>query len=103
MKKVIRDKWVKALRSGKFKQGDGQLMQDHGPDDQRYCCLGVLCKITGNANNRDMCQGFPKDDGKTEDFCGLTAVLQSRLAEMNDEGKTFDEIANYIETHVEAN
>lgn len=29
--------WVKALRSGKFKQGTGALRDEKG----RYCCLGV--------------------------------------------------------------
>ena len=36
-------KWVAALRSGDYKQGRGDL---HIPDD-RYCCLGVACEISG--------------------------------------------------------
>ena len=34
-------KWVKALRSGRYKQGKRRLKQD-----DRYCCLGVLCNIS---------------------------------------------------------
>lgn len=34
-------KWVKALRSGQFKQGIEKLKRD----DDRYCCLGVVCAL----------------------------------------------------------
>lgn len=33
-------KWVKALRSGKYKQGFCQLRRGDS-----YCCLGVLCEV----------------------------------------------------------
>lgn len=42
MKKEIADKWTKALRSGEYKQGAGALKRD-----DCYCCLGVLCDISG--------------------------------------------------------
>lgn len=35
-------KWVDALRSGQYKQGQGQLSVDN-----KYCCLGVLCDVLG--------------------------------------------------------
>jgi len=38
-KKLLR-KWLKALRSGKYKQGKGKLY-----GEGRYCCLGVLQKV----------------------------------------------------------
>jgi hypothetical protein len=37
--------WVKALRSGDYKQGRSQLFIKDWMDDS-YCCLGVLCDIT---------------------------------------------------------
>lgn len=40
MKKKIADRWVRALRSGKFKQTTGNLEQDG-----MNCCLGVLCRL----------------------------------------------------------
>lgn len=40
MDKKIKEKWVKALRSKKYKQTRGSLKDDSG-----YCCLGVLCDI----------------------------------------------------------
>lgn len=43
MKKFVAIKWVKALRSGKYKQGRRRLKSL----DNSYCCLGVLCEIMG--------------------------------------------------------
>lgn len=40
MKKSIMTKWVKALRSGEYKQGFGYLC-----NEGNHCCLGVLCEI----------------------------------------------------------
>jgi hypothetical protein len=40
----IKAKWVQALRSGEFKQGVAKL---HDPQDNTFCCLGVLCKVMG--------------------------------------------------------
>ena len=33
-------KWIKALRSGEYKQSTKRLQTDRG-----YCCLGVACKV----------------------------------------------------------
>lgn len=41
MKPEIKQKWLEALRSGKYKQGTGKLASF----ENRYCCLGVLCEI----------------------------------------------------------
>lgn len=47
MKKTIKKLWIKALRSGKYKQASGHLRKNGG-----FCCLGVLCDLykqtTGN-------------------------------------------------------
>ncbi len=43
MNKEIKEKWLKALRSGEYKQGRGYLRKESG-DEDRYCCLGVLAK-----------------------------------------------------------
>lgn len=40
MKKSIANKWVKALRSGKYTQTKNNLCNDVG-----HCCLGVLCEL----------------------------------------------------------
>lgn len=35
--------WLRDLRSGKFKQGQGVLVSNEG-EQPEYCCLGVACK-----------------------------------------------------------
>jgi len=45
MKKDIAKKWIKALRSGKYKQGKGYLKQFNDKNEPRHCCLGVLCEL----------------------------------------------------------
>lgn len=40
MNKVVKVKWLKALRSGKYKQAKGQLK-----DGNKFCCLGVLTDL----------------------------------------------------------
>jgi hypothetical protein len=46
MKKAVMKKWVAALRSGKYKRGSGWLRKRLNGQD-RFCCLGVLCDISG--------------------------------------------------------
>lgn len=44
MRRVVRDRWVAALRSGEFQQGQFRLRQTRG-DVTQLCCLGVLCEL----------------------------------------------------------
>lgn len=45
MKKRVLTKWLKALRSGKYKQGRGALCQIDKKGNESFCCLGVLCDL----------------------------------------------------------
>jgi hypothetical protein len=45
MKREIGEKWVKALRSGEYRQGHGTLRVFH---NESYCCLGVLTVVHNN-------------------------------------------------------
>lgn len=49
MDKAVKERWVAALRSGKYRQGREYLRED--PEDRhhhaKFCCLGVLCKVEG--------------------------------------------------------
>lgn len=40
MNQEVKQKWVDALRSGKYEQGSGILRYR-----DRFCCLGVLCDL----------------------------------------------------------
>ncbi len=106
MKKDIADKWVTALRSGKYKQTQGQLKSE-----DRYCCLGVLCEIslqgtwkgrtyfTGHSTDNDSTVGLTvRDWSGLKESCGHLGNTEIHsLAGMNDEGSTFNEIADIIE------
>lgn len=112
MKPEIKAKWLEALRSGNYEQGKGALRRQ-----QSFCCLGVLCdlhaKETGEQweeeaeaeHNVRMYLGEPN---YLPEEVMEWAELQSPnppvgasnlfIANHNDQGKTFPEIANLIET-----
>ena len=46
MNTQIKQKWIDALRSGKYEQGSEKLRTVTG-----YCCLGVLCDLYSQEHN----------------------------------------------------
>lgn len=91
-------KWVAALRSGEYKQISGQLRNAAG-----HCCLGVLCDISGAGGWSDN-NYIAADDERSGslpfgvlDLTDISFADERRLADMNDSGATFAEIADYIE------
>lgn len=94
--------WSAALRSGEYKQGKDRL---HDPDNNTYCCLGVLCHIEGKPTEGTIypelvnpaihtCTGFMPQWRFHDEKTGSRYV---ELAAMNDDGWTFDEIADIID------
>jgi len=101
--------WVDALRSGKYEQTKRRLKGNSG-----HCCLGVACQ-----EFKDELDLEETTDGETYSFNGMPQELPSIvknhlglltangsvvsyrecLSSMNDNGKTFDEIADFIEEH----
>lgn len=104
-------KWVAALRSGKYKQGGGCLRQEL-EDGYRHCCLGVACEVA-------------IEEGLIESYDGDKPLLDARpevqnalalatprgsydgpkgsydggcLTEANDQRTSFAEIADIIES-----
>lgn len=88
----VKARWVEALRSGKYGQGVGMLRDKDG----HYCCLGVLCEVTGW--EYEPVDAFP-DDHDT-DAAGVSGEATGVLARMNDSGKRFADIADYIEANL---
>ena len=100
-------KWLVALRSGKYKQGNGILLDDEGG----YCCLGVLQSIVGAPCKGDFLDpkvarevGLPNLRTPMDDLT-KSRNPQARLAVMNDgladqEPRSFLEIADWIEEHL---
>ncbi len=84
------------MRSGKYKQGKDTLKNNDG----LYCCLGVLCSITKmkNWNGENELPYHVLEKLEMKHSAGLFGVGKSRcLASLNDNGKTFEEIADIIE------
>jgi len=107
--------WVAALRSKRWKKTHGTLKDEHG-----NCCLGVLCEVLDKkpmyrTNGAYEFDGFtatlPQDvrqraqikTGEAAPYRRVTidgATFHS-LADANDGGCTFEQIADWIEEHWE--
>lgn len=107
MNTEIKQRWIKALRSGKYAQGRRKLKQVTPISGFEYCCLGVLLDIEEPEGwgedgiratiHRHSQGGMPSDGFLAQ--CGLDYVHAATLARMNDapRQKSFLEIADYIE------
>ena len=101
--KQLKNKWVKALRSGKYVQTQG-VLKERLPGNNKYahCCLGVLgelCGVTSMTGSQSILikgLGLKGITKVPKDFLE-NSILQDTLAEMNDDGYSFTEIADYIE------
>lgn len=99
MDKKTKTKWLKALRSGKYKQGMESLSQGRG-EQKTFCCLGVLCDVL-DVDFRSNGAYLPRGLGKK---VGLDKEAQEDLANKNDgrcgeKALSFKQIANFIEKH----
>ena len=92
MNSELKTRWIEALLSGKYEQGIGQLKDNKG----RYCCLGVLRDIAGITKNQCRDEMGVIDKLKHE----VSRTEQYRLAQMNDNGSSFIQIAQYIEENL---
>ncbi len=95
MDRKLRDKWLKALRSGKFRQAQGRLRRvDRKTGEESFCCLGVL----------GTCSGASKETLRSKEMygnsCGLNNNQTRKLSTMNDTGQSFEQISNWIERNV---
>lgn len=103
----IKQRWVEALRSGQYKQGQGCLKQNDA-----YCCLGVLCELhrqdfPGKGWQRKNQHGgqfsyisrdavnYPPEEMSA--WTGLNPSVYDLLADANDSGADFPTIASLIE------
>lgn len=107
-----RREWVNALRSGAYDRASGQLRTAYG-----YCCIGVACDLYAEATGA---ADWDEDTFLGREYYAAESVLeyfgltdqgsrhdsdkdidsQYRYAGMNDEGASFDEIADAIEKNL---
>ena len=126
MKKSIANKWVEALRSGKYQQAKGKLVVFDEEHEKAvgFCCLGVLGAVCGieltdlerrgslRDTRREQCglsdaYGAPYNDemeplkivlSVKDEETGEKVKTEFRdLAEANDNGASFETIATWIE------
>jgi len=102
---TIRREWVKALRSGKYKQGKEQL---HTPIDrynpeEKHCCLGVLELLAVKAGVPDAQNlKWAKLNSRTGCTSAQASILYKSLSFINDKkGDTWPEICELLETKPE--
>lgn len=119
MDKVMKRRWLKALRNDKYKQTTGTLCRGEG-ENREYCCLGVLCDLYKTTELGKKARAKWVENGDTDLIgfrlsstvftrmpsvsirknLGLLSKEADTLADMNDCGKSFKQIANYIEKHL---
>lgn len=98
MKKLVAKKWIKALRSGQYRQGTQRLKLNG-----KYCCLGVLNQLYPELNLSDESSRVLWNykaiglNSATGTLCWESDGSVMSLARLNDNGFTFDEIADIIQ------
>lgn len=120
MKAALKRKWIAALRSGKYKQGDGALRAEQADGEERWCCLGVLASVAGCRwkeryavfslsgefkANTPMGNWFIPDRIAKRIGIGVAGeedekTPQRILANKNDQPESFGEIATWIEKNL---
>ena len=111
MKKTIKNRWLAALRSDKYRQGTEALRSGN-----TFCCLGVLCDLHAQATfvtwEYDEPTGRYSYLGETIllplavcEWAGIEAqnplALSVFLTTHNDaRGRSYKQIARLIDTHL---
>lgn len=111
----FKTKFLFALRSGSFKQGTTYLYSSY---DDTYCCIGIAARICGillevmdrqclfndhSKTAREVARkhNFPELLIGSDSMAKFDAnIVVTTLVRMNDGGKTFLDIANWIETEL---
>lgn len=120
LKLRVKERWLKALRSGDFKQGQGKLKQQNDDLENEHCCLGVLLEAGLGAeasqynvyaeawvgasqtliNTIQLSQAFKSYNAKKLPENDVDDAQQA-LINMNDEKRwSFKKIANWIEKNL---
>lgn len=117
MKKEIAEIWITALESGKYEQTTGVLKDHVG-----YCCLGVLCDISGLGTFGESDTEYPVYTLPNDNFSNCSLPFEvldwadisdefgsfdetdsfKTLSVLNDSGKSFTEIAEIIRNNYQS-
>jgi hypothetical protein len=124
MNQEYKNEWVKALRSGEYEQGTGKLCSIDENGKNSFCCLGVLYDLAVKKepekfswdNKSVIDTAYPVSDNISDDGILLPEWFVEHinfeggssgkfiidddefyLYDMNDDGMTFNQIADSIE------
>lgn len=117
MNPAYKQRWIEALRSGKFTKTTGRLCRTSSNNlsgcPVGHCCLGVLCElgVEDGKVKKSRSQAAPSlasfngnNDGLDDDLMelfGVTFSQRDTLVTMNDqEHASFSEIADWIEKNL---
>ena len=120
MNPEVKVKWLAALRDGTRPQGKRYLLADG-----KYCCLGVLCELAAEGgvaeattivrspdswNPGMQVTRFDGDENslppsvqswaRVAEFGDSVSYTSDSLAARNDEGESFESIADWIEANL---
>jgi hypothetical protein len=104
--KVFKKQWLKALKSGDYKQGTGSLISRNSNQENTYCCLGVAAHMCGSGDSILRCKYFIK---KGEGLRGISKIpdilkgdsgLPETLAQLNDAEDNFELVIEFIENNL---
>lgn len=110
----VKQRWLEALRSGKYAQTRNALRRPLAEDEttEGFCCLGVLCDVldpNGWEDELDIAgyRNWRHPTGRAatslpialEEQLGLTGVI-GELIDQNDDGSPFASIADFIEANL---
>lgn len=103
-----RQQWIDALKSGKYKKGEGRLKTN----DNCYCCLGVLAELNNDLDENNCFKGFSVallrnhtaglirnlniPSSHEYNHYGLNEDIQNKLATINDDYDTFEPVIEAI-------
>lgn len=94
----FKQKWVKALRSGGYKQGAGSL---YNPTSKSYDPIGVAHKVVGVKNKVIANRAYPTKNHKfVPALLANDNEIVQKIASFNDRGMSFKWIASYIEKYL---
>lgn len=115
MESGLKSRWIDALTGGEYLQARGTLFDGYVKEEggkPKMCCLGVLEHICGTPPEEmetcEMPDVIPDAGANSPDDVlnqliptdGVSKKLCAILADMNDTGKSFEQIAEYIKENL---
>jgi hypothetical protein len=112
MNPQLKQSWIAALRSGRYHQGRGRLRERTLKGGAYFCAMGVLFDLIATpmqwsrltmpgsrVGTTDEVAGYMPPEIRGE--IGVSCAQEALIAGLHDSGKTFEQIADVIESDSE--